>query len=324
MNAVAVRAHDQRRVEMIHPAIDGALSAFPDRIASDAGSLLNALLDRRAEGDRLDRWSGSRLTGDGFPVELSFCTADDRLRFTVEPGAGDVQPEKRLDVVLDLLEHLGACVPTGIADTFRAMQRGATLQYGAWIGCRVGGEGHALKVYVEVPEQADTLTLPGPRLALPDRTVTMQMVAYTPATEAFEWYARIPSLEPQYVPALLAPAALEGRAGEFMALLTDAYGYAIRGRLPGSAVGVSYVTADGATSRVTVYLFARTLWGSDARIRRQFVRLAEMHGWNADTYLKVTAPIAARESWQTFHGLVGFTLEGSMTALTIGVRPVQS
>ena len=78
--------------------ITPSLGAFPEPVASRAGGLVRALLAARAHNTTLDGWRGSRLTGDGFPFELSFCTADDRLRFTVEPGRADLEPEKRLDV----------------------------------------------------------------------------------------------------------------------------------------------------------------------------------------------------------------------------------
>jgi hypothetical protein len=311
-------------VEEIHPAIDGALSLFAPTIAQDAGRLLRRMLDSRVQTAGGDPWRGSRLTGDGFPVEFSFSTADDRLRFTVEPGAPSLDPAHRIEIAMDILRHAGAPIPTGIARSFRSLQHTGALEYGAWIGCRVAEGGAAFKLYAEVPEKTEPIPFFGPRLVLPDRTVTTRMVAYSPGTKAFETYARVPSLEPRHVPALLAPAGLQHQAGEFLEFLVGAYGFSIRGRVPGPSVGVSYTTVGAETTRVTLYLVARVLWGSDSRIRREFVRVATPQGWNADAYLRLTDPIATREGWRTAHGLLGVTLDACTQSLSIGVRPVHA
>lgn len=322
MDAVAQATRERDRVESIHPAIDSALSAFPRAVAEGAGRLLRAALAPRIGGEGSEWWRGSALTGDGMPFELSFCTADDRLRFTAEPGAPGLAPTHRLDAAVALLRRLDAGVPAEFVDACRAMQRDARLAYGAWIGGRVSHEAHALKLYVEVPEAACHVTWPMPRLALADRSAIPRMLAYS--TGAVECYARVPSLEPRHLQAVLSPAGLEHRAGELVTLLTDAYGHAIRGRVPGPSVGVSYVSTGSTTSRVTLFLFVRSLWGPDARIRREFVRIAGAHGWDPRTYLQVTSPMSARERWQTHHGLVGFALEGEAMSVAIGVRPVHS
>lgn len=318
MAAIADAVDDRRRVETIHSAIDGALAAFAPDVAHRARLLLYAMLSPRVGSDRPDRWSGSRLTGDGFPFELSFCTADDRLRFTVEPGRRDLNPTERLDFALAVLKRCGEAVPDDVVERCRTIQRDATLAYGAWVGCRVSSEGHSLKLYVEVPD-AQRPDLPPPYFTLPERSIAMRMLAYS--SNGFESYVRVPSLEPRHLPAILAPAGLEHRAGELVEVIRDVYGFSIRGRLPGAFVGISLSGAESAP-RVTMYLFARALWGSDARIRRQFARVAGACGWNPDTYLQVTAPMAARESWQTYHGLLGITIDCAAISFALGVRPV--
>lgn len=318
MTASAHAIDDRRRVDVIHSAIDRALSAFPQDVAHKARPLIRAMMAPRVYSGRPDAWGGSQLTGDGFPFELSLCTADHRLRFTAEPGRRDLTPEQRFDFAIAALQRCGASVPAHIVETCRAIHRNAVLNYGAWVGCRVSSEGHALKLYVEVPE-AQRTTLPTPHFTLPDRSIVMRMLAYS--SGGVESYVRVPSLEPRHLPAILAPAGLEDRAGELLEFLREAYGCRIGARVPGPSVGVSF-TGTVSAPRVTVYLFARSLWGSDARIRRQFVRIASAYGWNPDTYLQVTAPIAARDSWQTYHGLFGVTLDRSTMSFAIGVRPV--
>jgi hypothetical protein len=304
-------------------AIGHALAAFPPGLARRAAGLIRLVLGGRLASDRADAWRACRLTGDGFPFELAFCTGDDRLRFTVEPDDGGLDPRTRLDVAGELARVLDQePLPPEVLDEFRAMQAGASLAWGTWIGCRVGAEHTAVKLYAEVPPGAKNASPRARRPALTDRIVVPRMLAYTPSTRAFEAYFRVPSLEPRHLPAVLAPAGMEAHASWLADFVQDTYGHAIRGRLPGPSVGVSYVVGP-ARGRVTLHFYARALWGSDARIRRGWSRLAAGLGWDDQAYLRVTRPLAARESWRTFHGMVGITLdEPPRIAVSIGVRPV--
>jgi len=306
----------------MHPAIHYALSAFPAAFVDQLAEPVRLLLGERRASGSPEAWRGSRLTGDGFPVELAFCTADERLRLTVEPDARDAR--HRLNVASNLLERVSPhAIPHDVLDAFRVMQSTASLTYGAWIGCRAGSDGTAFKLYAEVPEGGDITSLYPDVPVLPDYCAAApRMLAYTPATQAFEAYFRADSLDPRYLPALLAPAGIEGQTQPLMDFLEEAYGYRIRGRLPGPSVGISYVS-DPECCRVTLHFYARALWGSDARIRDGFVRLARAFAWDERPYLHVTRPLATRESWRTFHGLLGITLdESQQVSLSIGVRPV--
>lgn len=323
MSAVACATATDRRVSRLHPAIGEALNAFPHPVATRARDVVGAVLWSRTGGMPVDGWSGSKLTGDGFPVEVSFCTDDDRLRLTVEPGQADLDPRKRLGTAAGVLQQLGSPVPDDALAAFQAVQRQGSLKYGAWIGCRVSPEGTAFKLYVEMPDGHPENLFVSP-LTLPDRVVTARMVGCVPGSQSLELYARVPSLEPRHVPAVLAPAGFESRAREVLDFVSESYGYSISGRLPGPSVGVSYRIGPPPTARVTLYFFARALWGSDARIRRRFLETAAARGWNQDAYARVTAPMAARESWQTFHGLLGITLDRYAMSLAIGVRPVSA
>lgn len=323
MRSIAGAIADDPRCVSIHPAIDHALSACAPRVGRRADEVIRAMLAERLASDEPDAWGGSRLTGDGFPFEVAFCTSDDRLRFTLEPGAIDLDPRRRLDVASELIDQVSeVSVPRELLDDLRAMQSDAPLKYGGWIGCRIGEPDSTFKLYVEVPPGGRTEAFDAAPLARGDRAVVPRMIAYTPTTKVFESYVRVPSLEPHNLPAELARAGMEAQAPWLLDFVEEAYGHAVRGRLPGPSVGVSYVSGP-TPPRVTLHFYARALWGSDARIRRGFWRIARTFGWDAQVYLDVTAPIAERESWRCFHGLFGITLDrSSPTSLTIGVRPV--
>jgi hypothetical protein len=216
----------------------------------------------------------------------------------------------------------GDPVPEGVARSFAAMQAVESLAFGAWVGCRVGPEDVAYKLYAEIPPGAPPTRLIDRPITLSDRSVIPRMVAYSPATLAYESYLRVPSLEPRHLPTLLAPAMQQAGASRLVEVVEDAYGHRIRGRLPGPSVGVSYLTRGGAPI-VTLHLYARAIWGSDARIRAGFERMAAGLGWDPSTYLAVTAPIASREDWRTYHGILSITLDPAHDlSLGIGVRPV--
>ena len=302
-------------------AIDHALSTCGLPIARRATEIIRVLLSERFASSEPGAWHSSRLTGDGFPFEIAFCTTDDRLRFIAEPGSHDLEPSHRLDLASELICQLSDDqIPATVLNEIRAMQSDAPLRYGAWIGCRVSDERTVFKLYAELPE-GRTLPLDCAPLELSDRRIVPRMLAYSPAKGEFESYVRVPSLEPCHLPAVLAPIGIEDRAPWLIQFLEDAYGYSMRGRLPGPSVGVSYVM--GTAPAITLHFYARALWGSDARIRRNFARLGQSFGWDTSSYLALTDPIATRESWQTFHGIVGITLTSlAEPSLTIGLRPV--
>ncbi len=277
--------------------------------------------------DRLDdaspeAWQSSRLTGDGFPFEIAFSTADDRLRFTLEPGPAGLAPQHRLDRAVAAIRRLStAPVPDDVVRDLAAVQSGAPLRYGAWVGTRVGPTDAAFKLYVEAPPSGPATAFMEP-VALGDRTVERRMVAYIPKTRSFEWYSGVPSLEPRHVRAVLAPAGKEDEASRLLDVIEGIYGHRIRGRVPGPSVGVSYVDGVG-MGTVTLHLYARALWGSDARIRQGFARIGREVGWDPEPYLELTAPMATREDWRTYHAAMSITLDpANAMSCAIGLRPV--
>ena len=306
----------------MHPAIARALAAFPARVARRGEASLSVILRDRLARDGASAWGHGNLTGDGFPLELSFTTGDDRLRYTAEPASASTAPGERLDTVLRILRSLRAAVPTETVAAFRDVQRSGPLSYGAWLGARHGADGDQCKIYVEVPAEAPVLPgFRGPRLS--DRAVTPKMIAYCPDSRTFEAYYGVHALSPQHLPRLLGHVGLESRAFTLAGWLERAYGHRLRDKLPGPSAGLSYaMSADGAPRAVTLFLVARCLWGSDARIRRSFVAAARELGADTERYCRVTASLEQSQLWTTRHGLVGLTLGPSGAfALNVGVRP---
>lgn len=307
-------------IASIHPAVDFALAAFPEAEARQAAAAVRCALHARLASALPDAWSGSRLTGDGFPFEVSFSTADPRLRFTAEPGGRGTPMREWLDAAAAAVATVGGIpVPEVTLAGLRAMQADMPLAYGAWVGCRTGAAGTDCKLYVEVPRNVPFRVR---TLVLDERDVMPRMLAYSAAANSFEAYCRVPSLEPRHLPAVLEGIDAESRAPWLLEFIEDAYGHRVRERLPGPSVGVSFLR-HAQDNRVTLHFYARALWGSDAGIRRGFARVAQAAGWDATAYLRLTEPLAERDEWRTFHGLFGITLDAAQRmSLSIGVRPV--
>lgn len=304
----------------IHPAIDYALGAFTPVDARLAAAAIWHACGARVASHEPDAWKGSRLTGDGFPFELTFSTADARLRFTVEPGARATALWSRLDAAATVAAMVGGvAAPPQALTGLRAMQANAALAYGAWLGVRIGPRGTDCKLYAEVPNGAPFRV---ESLALEGREVTPRMLACDLASGAIEAYCRVPSLEPRHLPAVLGTIGAGARAPCVLEFIEAAYGHRIRGRLPGPSIGVSFVR-NSAQPRVTLHFYARSLWGSDGGIRRGFARLACSTGWSGDAYLRVTESLTHRDEWRTYHGILSLTIDAAQRlSLSIGVRPV--
>jgi len=314
-------------------ALQHALVAFPEEVVERADAALRMCLHKRLASPDDREWSSSTLTGSGFPVELTFTTADHRLRYTVEPASWRDTPQQRLDVAMRLVSVLAELnLPDEESRAWRRAQGCDELKYGAWLGGRhgIGGETRLktddeFKLYVELPAVNEagigSGVSPGPRL--PDRTPTLRMIAYAPATQRYETYYRISSLTPYHLPRVLAPCGLEASSHELLMYLTEAYGHSLRERLPGSSVGVSYsMQAEGEPQSVTLFFFARVFWGADARIRERFGCLARAMGWDDIRYQQITAPLASQHICTTHHGIFGVTLtRDGKVHLSIGVRP---
>jgi hypothetical protein len=323
-----------------HPDIRAAVETL-DRPGGTAAARVSAalriLLRRVYAADGPNTWRFSRLTGDGFPLEFVFTTGDGHLRYTVDPGGSVSSAAERLDDAVDLLAELGQPPPDPrvLACLTTMQRRAAGLNYGAWIGGRhrVGANGHSrgdqFKLYAEIPESRLESQLPfiTSYVQLPSRLlehpVQLRIVGCEPATGRLELYFRVRHLAAGALPLLMRPAGLQSRAGELAEFIEKAYGHPLTERIPGGSVGFSYRLIPGSRTIVfTLFLFARLLWGGDARIRNRFGERMLAAGQNPAAYWRFTAPLAARDINQTYHGLLGLAMASQAPIqLALGVRP---
>jgi hypothetical protein len=138
----------------------GVIARYEPAVACEfARTSWIALRDVMESGRQDIAWSGGLLNRNGAPLEFSFSTMSDDLRYTVEVGGPETPPEGRLARIDALLEELGVDPGRGgITRRFPELQRDAPLSYGAWLGIRhlravAARPATTFKIYAEPPAQ---------------------------------------------------------------------------------------------------------------------------------------------------------------------------
>ncbi len=333
-----------------HPDIQAALdalmvsrhSAAVRRMAVErAATTLEILLRASYTSNNPAAWSFSSLTGDGFPLEVKFTTSDTLegdLRYTVDPGGPDLPATERLSYAIALLDELGSQPPNRallqLLAHWQHVAPASLLHYGAWIGGRHAGSSHdkapmdRFKLYVEIPSCDQRVCQDliaahlNPSPYLPGQELELRILALEPTTERLEFYFRVRQLHPLALGHLLYPVGLRHRMDEFLEFVRSIYGHLLEERIPGGSVGFSYAVAPGQPVAFTLFLFSRLLWGGDGNIRRRYCKYVKSIGLDPVVYSQVTAQLDKRDSCETYHGLLGFTLAARAPIhLSLGVRP---
>ena len=313
-----------RMFDVFHPAL-------AHQIEPTISELMQPLL---ARADHLPTWNLSQLTADGFPFEITFTTANDGLRYTVEIASPGIEAEKRLRQARDILLQLDIRGFDEETYSFlQELQAGAPLKFGAWVGARHKPAGRDFKIYVEVPSvRAGVATaylnrhLEAP-VFIQDRAIELHMIGFYPASGALEFYFSVHGMKPWEIVALMHPVGLASRHEEVFNHFQWAHGRPIYQQLPGPVFGFSYSLTPHHPDHPPVfslYTFAETLFGSDATARRKLLRYFSKTGANMGCYEAMSAPLVAEESPknQHFHGLFGVAIgEGIPPVAHIGLRP---
>lgn len=315
-----------------------ALSLAMGRLG--AGAAASRYLDHVLEGLRGSLWPAlawrtSRLTADGFPVELSFTSGDPVVRLTAEVAGPEVDHEARLALALALLPSTSG--PPGLKQVearLRGLQAGQPLRWGAWFGGRFDASGPRGKIYAEVPRSGSPVAdawaaerLGRWPLLGPERPIPLRMIGWEPGSGRLELYLRPGALEELDLSRLLQVAGMGPRLPELLTLLRDAWGASVRHRLPGVNFGWSFsVPADGGPEDtppiVSLIAFAKNTFGPDDVARRSILALAERQGWDLDGYEAVSEPLARRPAAVAHHGMVSFVLApGRPPVFHVGLRP---
>ncbi|NHZ33341.1 hypothetical protein [Massilia rubra] len=286
-------------------------------------------------------WVGDCLNQNDAPLEFSFSTACRDLRYTMEVGGRASAPGSRLAIVNALLTELGLDADwDGVARSFPALQRHATLAWGAWLAARQPRapgqrepEPTRYKIYAEVPagphDAAMTLLRrylgPAPLAAAPHAQLVMLGAA--PGSQRCEFYFELGSRELSFdcLRELLAHVGLAHLRDE-LAALVGRFDFR-RGRsadgLPQAQYGLSYsVLPDGREAEFSLLAFAADLAGGEAWVRQQVLAVAGQRGLDLALYGALTAPLAQPHAGARFHNMITFSVgERAPPGWQISVSP---
>jgi hypothetical protein len=274
-------------------------------------------------------WVFSRLTGDGFPIEFTFSSADEEIRYAIEVAGPEMNEAQRLSHAERLLQRLGVSLPKQVSTLLHRVQEDGSLLYGAWIGGRHNQDGDRYKLYVEVPtagsEEGKRLihTLLGEDPLLPNRVVQLRMIGYDLNSSRTELYFRTKGLETWEIGLLLRRVGLFSRELDLIDLLEEANGRPVQPTLLGASYGFSFsIPPDGEPPIFSLFTAARTIFGGDGRIRRRLLALGKQRNWQFRNYAQMSEPLSDRSDWRTNHGMVSFVVppQGPLV-LHIGLRP---
>ena len=275
-------------------------------------------------------WQFSPLTGDGFPVEFAFTTADAAIRYTTEIAGPETAPSVRLPLAQQLLAQLGVLpLPTELCDRVARLQATGPLQYGAWVSGRHNATSDRYKLYLEMPTEltAKTLNQIAPDWAgsscLPHRSVSLRMIGYDLSAARIERYYHVEGLAFWEIDRLLYQLGLSNPAAVWQNLFCQMSHLSLSSALPGNHIGFSLSLSDQGVPTVSLFTFARSVFGCDLRARQQLLRLAAQHGWNLSLYERLSEPLIAQTGADTAHGMVTVVI-APIPVLGIGLRPPQA
>ena len=241
------------------------------RLDPAAAAFLPAALEPVARSAWPDvAWRFSRLTTDGCPVEFAFSTHDTVFRVTLEPAPPECPEQDRLGAALTLLETMGLSRPVAerVRD-WKAIQRGAELRWGCWLGLRMTSTGPRPKLYVELP----------PTYPVPVPGLRPRMLGYTPVEDMSELYVTVMQPSEERLHRLLSASAPEVR-DRLLAMLASVVGVPLRIALDWLGIGASFA---GEAQAVALFCRARAVRGGAATLRQRFAvhpgYFAMFDGW---------------------------------------------
>lgn len=193
----------------------------------------------------------SRLTNTGMPLEFAWSSRETALRWTAEVAAPEAPDAGRLRRAAELA---GPGLDPG---PWAALQAGAALRYGAWLGGRHRGDGDAAKVYVELPGGRLPPAWRGRHPLLRSPLPAWRMAGLGP-DGGVEFYARVQEVDATLLHATAAASVGHGDAWlDTIAALT---GQRVLPRPSGLSVAFD---AGGTPRGLTWFVFAKALFRDD-------------------------------------------------------------
>ncbi|AEE49394.1 hypothetical protein [Haliscomenobacter hydrossis] len=274
--------------------------------------------------------SFSRLTNQGYPLELAYVWPARSFRFTADllPGA---LPLARLQHSLNYIGGISNPQQLRLVERLEGWLGKYGGKYGAWVGGRCNQNQMHYKLYVEVAKNAPwqeweeeivgsaCTVVPGLRLV---------MIGIDPVSAEVEFYYRMDGLNLPALRSLQLRYQLPDRSPEMTQMLHAICQRHIRFEIPSANLGysVSFNTKQEAQA-FTLYSIANSMLGEDVRIRSNVLRLGQDLGWDMDLYQLATQCLGSMQihPGDTWHGMLGLVaIPQYPLQFTIGWTPISN
>ncbi len=275
-------------------------------------------------------WNFSTLTASGCPLEISFNSAEQCIRYTAEVAGPECDNSERLPLALSVIAELsgGQRIPEALTGDLGRLQRAGTLHWGAWVGGRHDGQRSRFKLYAEVPRDVSARStalrwFPGIE-RIGHRHPQLQGFGHEAGSGLTELYFRLDGLDVADIGALLDSAGFGARQRDLLHLMSVVYDRPMHPHLPRHPFGVSVVRAPAlGIVALSVFGYAIDVCGDDAATRRMLLAVAPRLGWDDAGYRKLSAGLAHTHSAPTHHSVIAFTVThgDAPAALTVGMAP---
>jgi hypothetical protein len=280
-----------------------------------------------------ESWTSGLLNRTGGPLEFSFATDTNHLRYTVEVGGPQIPTKRRLGAIEALLNQLDTERDhADIHERLREIQQGAELQFGAWIGVRHSrnsGETR-YKIYAEAPDKicpaaTSLMTEYLGSAALPPEAQLVLLGVPSHGDRCEFYFERGDSqLTLDALLEMLGCVELESKHSELVDLIRS-FEFRCKGGggpLPQAQYGFSYSTLPGGAEPVlSIFLFAADLAGGDAFVRHQVLASALGHGRTLGCYGPLTEPMSRMYFQSDFHNMISFSAGSESVGFQISVSP---
>ena len=302
------------------------IEQFEPSLGREFARVTEIVLRDCAQSGRQDiAWSGGLLNRNGAPLELSFSTLSDDVRYTVEVGGPETPPELRLARVDSLLEELGLDPRWGgTPRRFPELQSAGRVEWGAWLGVRharaiSSRPATTFKIYAETPAATNPAAswlvseYLGGAPVLPEGAAELALVGGAPESDRCEFYFELSWRKPALstLNRLLARAGLEASQDELVDLVRS-FQFRREGAadtLPDAQYGFSYSLLPGGRDPVfSIFVFAADLAAGDGFVRRQVLASTVGRGWTLGCYAALTEPLAQRYFHSAFHNMLTFSV----------------
>lgn len=221
-------------------------------------------------------WRFSGLTADGSPLEFTFSSAGNALRYTVDVAVPETRNHHRIRAACELAVRLGH--PRPDEDTLQrwsVVQQDHALRWGARLGVRETGNQESAKYYLEIPLEAQPTiqSLIQSSITRPLRSSLAVMMGYEPRSGTTEYYFRQEQLSQEQLDRLLSMLARDEERDAMVQGIEYVCAMPLASALRWTCFGYSIAVGAGKTSIPKLALFVRTsAIGGAARARQRLLQ----------------------------------------------------